>query len=486
MIWVLYREGSYGTIAKDMSIVKKRFKKIVPLAIIGLVVMFFVVNISLLSMSGEDILHKYTTEEKTMVETIVATYKYLPRIGEFYQKALIKYYTYQISPSDALLRAIDIAASVLSIALMACLVLGRKMKATKVTDSIVFGLMFLLMACLSISEVYSMRFSYIHNYVPIMCLLSIVLYILFWQKSKKKVALFFDVIASFAFGFSNEIAPIAMIIITVAIILFEKKAEGIKVKEIAKRFSKEIAVLIGLILGLVFMLGNGSILSRSSTTYGQVYDYVSFFAVFKAPLYTIKHILLHLAYNARHLYALGIILFFYLAYMIKAKKTLKEICADKRLVMEISCFVLAVLYWGGTSQIALKDDLESRLLSPAALGLSIGVASMVFRIINSQKDKLRLMKPYIGGAVLAVVLVAFGDLSIIRISEYRQYRNEIEMIRATESSEVCLLKGLEYQSDKSMVFEFTQFSPFEEWIQDYTDVEMYGKKLRYNSTCEVK
>ena len=119
------------------------------------------------------------------------------------------------------------------------------------------------------------------------------------------------------------------------------------------------------------MYGNGSVLSRAGSSYGAIYDYVSYFEFFSSPIYVVKNFVIHIAYNMRHLF--GLIILLTISAAIQYRKKKGEQLARSQAV----CLAFSILYIIGVSQIMVLDDMESRLLSPAFFELSYLLRSVI-------------------------------------------------------------------------------------------------------------
>ena len=100
---------------------------------------------------------------------------------------------------------------------MVCL--GRKLR-VGLKDSLLFLVVFCLFVLSTHNEVFMMRFSYLHNYVPILISLAVAAYITFFLRDKPKSIWrpMLGLMAGLLLGASNELAPLAVVFITATLL----------------------------------------------------------------------------------------------------------------------------------------------------------------------------------------------------------------------------------------------------------------------------
>lgn len=456
------------------KIPKRKFNQKIALPIVAIVIIISFFTLSILSMhlTGEDILHKVVATGQPITETIAKTYNSIPRIGELYQRSIMPLFSYTTTiGSDLLLRVVDIILCFLAVFICAAVILGHK-PGLKLQDSIILLVSFLALVCYNASEIFTMRFSYLHNYVPIIILVSAIFYILLRQKAYNKKILAIDAILATLCGMSNEIAPIALVFICILLLLINRKYEQNK-----NTRNRLFAVLIGLCLGLVYLFGNGSILSRAGSSYGDVYDYVSYFKVFSAPVYVVKKSILHVIYNSRHLFLPLVLLTTSTALQFKKKKY-------KLAKRQMVCLLFSMLYILGVSQINILDDMESRLLSPAYLGIVIGLGMLLpIYFKNVKKDKNQHLAIICVGLLVAS-FASVVDIAYMRLDEHRAYAGVFDSLKATDEAAVCITND-NARITTSNLYSFKTYSPFEPWTTSYsTQIVIYDKDIYYEEKCE--
>lgn len=455
---------------------KKTNNKAIIISILSLAIIlaFFSTSILAMHLTGEDILHKLSANGFSIPEVLSATYSSIPRIGEMYQRGFITFFSYTVTfGSDLFFRLIDVLLCFMAIYMCATVIMGKRPK-LKLQDSIILLATFIALVCYNSSEIFTMRFSYLHNYIPIIILVSAVLYILLNQKTYSKWILLLDAIVATLCAASNEIAPISFVFISIALLILNAKFD--KNKETRNRL---LAVLIGLCVGLIYLLGNGSTLSRAGGSYGVAYDYVSYFEIFSSPLHVIVSFIIHIAYNIRHLFAFIILLT--LSVVIQCKQKRFKL-AKKQAI----CLVFSVLYIIGVSQIMILDDMESRLLSPAYLGLVIGLGTLLPQFLKNIEKNNKSELYIISAGLLAMSITAVLDISSLRIKESIKYSPVLEAIETSDSGSYCILEA-EYGIEKSMLYNFKTYPPFESWTANYgLDINIYNTKVDFSQDCFIK
>lgn len=456
------------------KIPKRKFnqKIALPIVAIAIIISFFTLSVLSMHLTGEDILHKVVATGQPITETIAKTYNSIPRIGELYQRSTMPLFSYTTTiGSDLLLRVVDIILCFLAVFICAAVILGHK-PGLKLQDSIILLVSFLALVCYNASEIFTMRFSYLHNYVPIIILVSAIFYILLRQKAYNKKILAIDAILATLCGMSNEIAPIALVFICILLLLINRKYEQNK-----NTRNRLFAVLIGLCLGLVYLFSSGSILSRAGSSYGDAYDYVSYFKVFSAPVYVVKKSILHIIYNSRHLFLPLVLLATSTALQFKKKKYR---LAKRQMV----CLLFSMLYILGVSQINILDDMESRLLSPAYLGIVIGLGMLLpICLKNVKKDKNQRLAIICVGLLVAS-FASVADIAYMRLNEHRAYAGVFDSLEATNEATVCITND-NARITTSNLYGFKTYSPFEPWTTSYsTQIVIYDKDIYYEEKCE--
>lgn len=445
-----------------------KFSDCLPVISVTIIVLFFLIAILSMSMTGEDILNKLATSRLTLPQTFIAAYEYLPRIGEIFHRMVIRFFSYQVSfTSDLFFRLFDVALCLLAIFTTAALILGHRPR-LELCDATIVLLTFICLTCFNSREIFMMRFSFIHNYLPIIILLSSTLYILLRQKAFSLRVIAGDLLIAIACGCSNEIVPIALLAIVGGMLGHLK----IQKKHDHEREIRLVTVFIGLFIGLILMLGNGAILNRLNNAYGEAYDYVSYFSIFSTPLYTIRRILAHIVFNLRDLFIIIIIL---------SVSIVVNICNKKQDFPEVQlvCLALSIIYVLGVSQIKILDDTGSRLLSPAYLAIVVGILNSIASYLDLLKRENEKTIAVINIGIVLLALLAIADISYLRIQQYGNYRNTFERIQTSDSSVVSIIQGVDNIQFHSLLFDYSSYPPFEEWTTNYLPIIIYDKQIDF-------
>ena len=177
------------------------------------------ISILFMPLTGEDILHKVSASGRSIPEMMSATYESIPRIGEVYQRSFMSFFSYAATfGSDLVFRTIDILLCFVAIYVCATVIIGGRPR-LRLRDGAVMLISFVALVCYNSSEIFTMRFSYLHNYIPIIALTGAVLYILLRQKAYSKWILIFDTVVAVLCAASNEIVPIVFVLISIALLV---------------------------------------------------------------------------------------------------------------------------------------------------------------------------------------------------------------------------------------------------------------------------
>lgn len=452
----------------------------------GSVLAFFVVTTLLMTMTGEDILHQNGTLNVGVLATIENVYGFLPRIGEFFQRLSIQFYDYQTESlnGNVVWRLFDALLCFVLIYLVTMLSLGRRLR-LELKDSLIFLTVFVMFVMSNHNEVFMMRFSYLHNYIPILLALSATAYVMLHMKGRDSVPrIMLGVLVGVTLGASNEIAPIAFLMMALTYVVYQKVKHGVDFRVLLKKSKTKSALVVGVLVGLVFMLSSGSILSRGDSAYGVVYDYVSIFGVFGDSFYTIAKLVEHLIFNSRYLYVpiIAMLMFLMAEVYLTGTKGKKKKGEQSYVALQLSALGFVVLYMLATSQMSVLDDLYPRFMSPVFLAVVVSFMAFGSHLIDLLKPKtwqlaVALVVPFvITGAAIVDVAYGFGQAR-------QDYGTKMDIIKGSQPDEVCVDKQEFERQSHSPLFQFTQFSPFEEWTGDWGDARVFGKTLIYSGSC---
>lgn len=449
-----------------------------------LVLGFFLVATLYMTMTGEDILHQNGAVDKGFYGTIASVYGFLPRVGEFFQRIVIRFYDYQTGSFNIgfLLRVIDAILCFSLIYLLTALSIGGRVK-INLKNLIIFLSIFIVFITSIHNEIFMMRFSYLHNYIPILLSLTLVAYIMFYSHIGKSIhsrlAIAGGFLIGLIFGASNEIAPIAFLLLVAIYVFYSKFIDKRKVSNLISRFPTKSALVVGVVVGLIFLLSNGSIFSRGESAYGLVYDYVSISGLLSDTVYTLSKLLQHFIFNSRYLL---------LPLLAMAIFTLVELVWSKRgrqynfVLIQLFLLAFALLYMLAAAQINVLDDLYPRFMSPVFLAVVVSFMIFMARIIDLLKPK-NIYLVIVAAPMILLVAVSVVDLAHGFSIANRDYGRKLEFIKNNSKREVCVDRGDYEKQHKSPIFKFTQIRPFEEWTRDFGNHKIHGKPLQYSDHC---
>lgn len=457
--------------------------KIACLAGLGIVFAFFVSATLLMTMTGEDILHKNSTLDVGSLDTIRWIYQFTPRIGEFLQRLAIQLYEYQVSGVSlgTGLRLVDALLCFMLIYAISCVCIGRKLRLS-FKDTLLFLSVFLLFVISRHNEVFIMRFSYLHNYVPMLMLLAIAAYIIFYGRSKSKYLMpAIGFIIGLLLGASSEITPIAYMIIVCCYVFYRKFRGKESIIDIIKSHSTRATLTLGVAIGLVFIITSGSIEGRADSGYGQLYDYVSVSDLINNTIYTAAKLTEHFIFNARYLMLpiVAMIMFAMTEFYLKKSGRVRS---GKFINIQVVSLSFVILYMLASSQIRVLDDLYPRFMSPVFVVVIISLVSFASHIIDLIKPRQRQMA-IAYAACLFVSCIALVDLTYGFVNANQAYDSKLEQVKNSPSSKVCVVKDEVERKYYSPLFKFTSYPPFEEWTDDFGNDRIYRKDLIYSESC---
>ena len=428
----------------------------------------------MMTMSGEDILHKISSSTQTWEQTISHTYSYLPRIGEFFQRLSIEFYDYQVDEFSVgvLFRVFDALLCTALVYIVSMAIIGRRLS-LNTKDSLVVMSSFLALILSRYNEVFMMRFSYMHNYLPILLAMAIAIYILFYVNKRTILVILGSFIVGFILGMSSEIVPIAFLIIIIAYGLYKLYKKD-KIKKIITNNATKTVLFIGIVVGMLTMMSNGAIFNRGSQAYAEVYDYVSVSGLIGETKYTLVKLVNHFMFNGRYvLVAIFAMLAFLLGELFLLKIKVSKDKKQTKIQLFLLCFVM--LYMTAASQLSVLDDLYARFISPVFLAIVISFGLFLYHITQLLQPRDIYLKVALV-IVVAISLVATVDIYKGMMYTKELYGSEIARIKNSEIDKVCVDKAEYERRHPSSLFKFTTFSPFEEWTGH---ISVYGKKVYY-------
>lgn len=449
-----------------MSEKKRGLEKYICLIGYLIVPCFFVVLYCIMLMSYEELNQKFPEMTKTIPEILYGILNYIPRAGEFYQHTAVHYMTLSMSFGlDLLFRLLTATMASGLIYFSTFLVLKRKPK-LKYKDLLIFLGLFLLLMISEASEVFTYRFSYVHNYI-LAALLTVVFLLPFRLQieNKKFLPLCGMVILGFLFGISTEIAPLAFLIILAFIVVVKFIKKQLHWSDFWQKYRLYLFGVIGVLLGIAFFYLIGAGISfRTNGGYAEVYDYVSIFNIFKSgKIVTLYKLWQHAWFNMRYLAfpVLMMGLFILIETLIK-----KFFAKDKKTNIYLYCVVLAfcALYMAASMQIKVLDDMYPRYMFLVYLSIFISVMSFVRYLLDIFNIEEKILKR---SAIIACIVaaVAFIDMTFAFVFYRVQVNPYLDKIARDEITGSVITTG-EIQTKKvnmapSPIFKIMQLTPFD-------------------------
>lgn len=410
-------------------------------------------------MNFEDLYQRAAHIDDDVFSIWYIIYHWLPRTGEIYQRTAIHFMTPQLSLGfDIIFRLLTAAMASGLVFLLTVFVLGRRPR-LKIKDALIYLGIFISLLVLGAGEIFTFNFSYAHNYV--ICALLLVAFSLPYRLKLTKTKLPGLVgvfILGILVGMSSEVVPIALIIIIGALAIFKLKT-GSSWRVLWKTYRLQCIGVFGLICGLILYYAGANVGMRVNGGYGEIYDYVSPFGVFKAPVYTIMKIVQHLFYNIRYLH-FAVLLMFLIILLEYSKYRHQQ---SNHLSIQVCCLAFCILYVGAASLLAVHDDMYYRFMSPVYVTVYASVWLCTSDYINAPEvfTERALRNIYI-------IFIAIGTLMICDLS-YAMIRYNLivkphvqEIIVDEEGSPIFDQPSIngEYDMYPSPIFRIEQSSPF--------------------------
>lgn len=453
------------------------YEKYICIFLFLVVPLFFTILYFLMTESYEDILHYSSDMNSDILKLLDGIYHYIPRLGEFYQRIATHFMSIQFSFGlDAIFRLLSVLMSWGLIYGITFLTLGRKIR-MKYSDVLVYFAYFVIFMVSPISEIFTYRFSYIHNYI--LSALVTVTFLCFYRTKIEKVTLLKFVLIlflGFFFGISTEVSPIAFLMIVAGWLVVNLVQKKVSIASLFKKYKLQLVGACGVLLGLLFFYAGAGLGVRTGGTYAQIYDYVSPTLLFKSPSYLFFCLYKHFWYNIRYIaffFPLLVIIFCSEVYL-KRKKEIDEIKIEN----QIYCILFVVLSFGAGSLINIHDDLYVRFLSQPLMAMVIIFMIYIHQILIllELKNQTKL-KIGIGTVILAILMLL--DVSYAFSVYHIQVKADLDKIHPVHGGGpvVDKLDFLELKEMKpSPIFHWKQLTPY-----DWGKIHHY---LKYGITIE--
>ena len=434
---------------------EQKMMKIICIACYAIVPIFFCILYLLMTLSYEDVLHTKWNAGGSVFDLLSTVYHYLPRLGEFYLHLAMWFMDIQTTLGLGLiLRLLDVVICVALVYLLTVFVLKRRPRLVY-KDALVYLGFFVLLMLFETSETFMYRFSYVHNYI--LALLAAVGFLLPYRlelHTSKPLALIGMILLGFLFGISNEITPIAVIIVLVAIGVIHKITTGITIKQFTKDYRLQIAGILGILLGLLFFYIGAGIGVRTDGIYGVVYEYLHPTDLFKQPLYFITTYIDHFWYNIRHLaFALVIPLLMTFSAFVRHKQS-----KPNQLPLDICILAFCVLFLGASSLIKLHDDIYTRFLFPIHVAIFISIFVYLNEHFSLTDVDLQLFTKITCIVCLGISILMTVDMTYAMVRYHIQIAPACEKI--IQDGEVIPTEQYDNPYMKSSpIFHFRQLTP---------------------------
>lgn len=454
-------------------------KKIFPIFLYTIPIIFFSVCYFLITTSSEDV-SQGAGQAVNLLKEIKEAFLYNPRLGELYTWPFINFFNYQYSFGvDTIFRLFDILMAMSLLVVMVVVATGR-FPQLNVKDGLLFnvGFLFLVLAPIRYSEVFYARFSFIHNYLIIALLFALLLIPISLEIRKRKLPktktfLLASFILGFLFGMSSQVTPVVLIG-TVALlfsytILLSKKLQF--------NFSYwlrdwKIYTLAGVLFALVVMYGIGSGVA-SHYANDPLLHYIPLGSILTQPLEALTGLFINLLKNTLILLPYGLViaacavlLGFY-----QKNQSANERCVTKKVILYSSVFSL--LYLLAMSQIYFASLLR------VTLPIYIVVIIIVLFTINLATPYLKKYIVFVLGlALVAISILTTVDMTKNQIAYNNQIRPILIEIKANKQRVVCVNK--EDIKPPVSYFGFHQTPILEEWAMP---LNIYDKEVTF---CETQ
>ena len=267
----------------DRILNKITLEKILCLLVAGLILGFFLAEMLMKPLSGEDVFQQQCMEFSggwaAAGHCARTTLNSIPRIGQIAHYLVI--WKFQIIPHlglETIIRVIDALMSFGIVYVIATLALGKRYLNLRYKDGVTLAIAFVfLMLSSAFASIFFNGFSNVHNYVPAVFFTLVFVYVCLWRNEISKrigniwMAILWFVI-SFLFAASTELN--SLVVFTIALcyavyILIRSKDKF----ELIKSWRKYAAPILGVIAGFIFLYvlgdGFGSTVGRANSGYLQ-------------------------------------------------------------------------------------------------------------------------------------------------------------------------------------------------------------------------
>lgn len=458
-------------------IVNKKIEKYTCVFLFMFVPLFFVTLYLLMIEGYEDIFQHSEHANYSLSDIFKYVYNYIPRVGEFYQRFAVHFMSIKATLGlDVLFRLLIAFFSWCLIYVTSVFSVGHRLR-MEFRDVFIYYAYFLLFMISPLSEIFTLTFSYAHNYV-ISALVAITFMCFYRFTIKKPNFLHFLCVTllGFLFGISTELSPVIFLFLISLYSLVQIIRNKIKVKDFLKSYKLQTAGILAIICGLLFFYMGRGLSFRTEGLYAITYDYVSPFSVFKAPIFTLYKLYNHFWFNLRYLFFAFLLL---TVILVSAFILLKKKSYDKK-VFQIQLYLtlFSFIYFCGCTLITILDDLYVRFLSQIIIFFFMIFVLYTDQILKQIKQNpLRHYTAF--GVSFLIAVVLYADLLYGYTKWSGQIDANINKIHINSGAAPIIDKldeGDAIQMTPTPLFKWKQTSPFM-WDTDYLYLKYgFGKK----------
>jgi hypothetical protein len=442
-----------------------KLEKIGSLIGVGMIMLFFAGLYWLMPLTGEDIHFRYCESGECSSVT---------RIGETYQFLIAKQMDYVAEVNGHLWwRAGAMAIAVSSFYLLTYLILGRRPRLTKIKESGLLLVVFVITMMSRYGENYYARFDYLHNYVIGLIITGLFL-IPFWRNWMGKAIKDKLWVSGLTFASGILIAPMAIGILIIGNWLIT----SIKAQKIVWPPKYLLAGAAGLVVGLVWLYGGGGAISHlNEEGYTRAFNYLSLEALRENNLGMNIYLLSqHLHFNIAPIaWALPMMAIGCLMEWQRSKKG-----QSGWLKIQINCLLFVLLNLGAVMQIAIPPHTYPRMMLMAYGAIIVNLGITVWRTIEAINWQTKRGEWILMGGLILLVGLLGADMTYGFNRHARNIKRELEMIKNSPEETYCFDTAATARTvfTPSPVFAFYEYPTFETIATKY-----YDKTLIYADEC---
>lgn len=448
-----------------------KMEKIVCAIMFAFVPIFFIILYMLMTGTYEDIAQRSYHIGSDIPTILKETYSYIPRLGEFYQRIAIHFMDAQTQFGVGMVFRLLLGLIAWGLIYGLTFFILKRRPKLNYTDALLHSGLFIVIMISPMSDFFLFKFSYAHNYV-----LSATVAIFFLtihrvqSQRRKKILIPIGFMLGFLFAISNELSPIAYLLIVIPYISFKITKRRLSAKTLTRHYPVQLFAFLGVICGMFFFHLSASVHNRANGAYGQIYDYISIMDVFRAPIYTLASLYKHLWYNMRYLWWLIplIMTTIGVTYILSKKRLTKKTWSKDALFWQIILLAFSALYMGGGSIIAAHDDIYIRFFSIMLIALLLIWVILIEQLLPffAKNGRLLVASVVFLNFILTLMIL---DMSLY-FSKYRgEVRADVEKIQLIDHDAPRMPEGIDpslLTMKPSFFFRWQQANPFNWYVKD--------------------